>query len=229
MKRVIGIAVAVALMLGVISCATIEKWDIGRFVGSIYVYADSSNTTPIEGNIMAVFYTLEDDRAILSYGEGHTIIDRGDGYWNVYDSQGRKVAEGINQSLVDYGLFRYKQLPDLASGNYYMDDLDLEEITWEDLPQSTHVAALKSVYMVDGSPRADVYRMYMSVVYTVTGCRAAQSAYDAYVAGKLKVYDVAYDWLAPENKDCFVAVDFIHENFTGTDMVLPFIADKLIK
>ena len=111
----------------------------------------------------------------------------------------------------------------------YLEDLDLQAITADDLPQSRHIAVLSDVYLDDGKPRADIIRVYMGVQYTVTGCRVTQTAYDNYVDGKLELYDPMYGFLAPENENSFVAIDFIHENFTGENIVLPFVADKLIK
>ena len=101
--------------------------------------------------------------------------------------------------------------------------------TWENIPMSMHVAALKSVALVDGSPRAVVYRLYLDKVYEIPGCRVAQVAYDNYLAGKIKVYNSSYSWQAPENKDCFVLVYFISETPYGDEVQIPVIVDKIIK
>ena len=96
-------------------------------------------------------------------------------------------------------------------------------------PKSMHVAALKSVAMVSGSPRATVYRLYQGRVYEILNCRVSQTAYDSYLAAKIKVYNPAYNWQAPENKDCFVLVYFISETPYGTEIDIPVIIDKVIK
>lgn len=97
------------------------------------------------------------------------------------------------------------------------------------LPWSLHVAALKSVTMVDGSPRATVYRLYDGVVYEVSNCRVCQTAYDNYMAGKIQLYNPAYNWRADENKDCFVTVYFISETPYGDEVMIPVVIDKVIK
>jgi len=102
-------------------------------------------------------------------------------------------------------------------------------ITADDLPKSMHVAALKSVAIIDGSPRATVYRIFMGVKYEIPDCRVSQSAYDAYTSEKLKVYNPSYDWQAPENKDCFVLVYFISETPYSNEVQIPVIVDKVIK
>jgi len=150
------------------------------------------------------------------------------------------------------GDYVYREVPDFEDGKgiinavsmFGYDPADLEEIVitiaeWEayqaqelaeNLPMSRHIAALKNVYNnAQGRPRADVYRKYLGNVYEVVGCRVSQTAYNHYMAGDLKLYNSAYDWLAPENEDCFVAIDYIHENFEGEDQVLTFITDKLMR
>lgn len=232
MKRILFLLLAVVLLVGVMTagCAAIERWDIGKYISSGMAMAAEvdPDATTLEDSMMAVFYTIGDEIAVISF-RGVSIIDNGDGYWQIYDPSHPATNRTASQGLLDYGIFKYKSLPDLSTGAYTMDALNLEAITWEDLPQSRHIGALKDVYVVDGSPRADVWRLYMGVAYVVPGCRVTQTAFDYYMAGYITLFDPAYDWLADENADCFVAVDFIHENFTGTDMVLPFVADKLIK
>ena len=102
-------------------------------------------------------------------------------------------------------------------------------LTWQELPQSMHVAALKSVGMVNGSPRATIYRMYLGVVYEIPNCRVSQIAYDNYVAGKVKVYNSSFGMNAEENKDSFVLIYFISENPFNEEMEIPVVVDKVIK
>lgn len=96
-------------------------------------------------------------------------------------------------------------------------------------PKSLHIAALKSVAIVDGSPRATVVRKYLGVNYETTNCRVSQVAYDYYVAGKIKVYNPSYGLGAPENKDCFVLVYFISETPYDNQVEIPVVMDKIIK
>jgi len=223
MKKAIAIALAVSLIVGVVACTSvIPLWDHMTVYG-----AESSNTTIVEGNIMAVFWEKATDRVVL-WCYNAQIIDRGDGTWDV---SGEGIsAGGVKQALVDYALYHYEPLPNPFENTYYLYDLDLQPITAEDLPQSTHVAALKNVYLNgEGRPRVDVWRLYMGIAYEVTNCRVTQTAYDQYVDGKIELYDPLYNWLAPENEDCFVAVDYIHENFTGEDVTLIFVDSKLFR
>ena len=97
------------------------------------------------------------------------------------------------------------------------------------LDWSPHAAALKSVALVEGSPRATVYRMHNGIVYEVSNCRVCQAAYDQYMSGNIKLYNPSYNWQAPENKDCFVLVDFLYEAPYGNEVGIPIIVDKIIK
>lgn len=233
MRRiVICLMLAVVLIGSVVACNSEglpKLWDTMYAMG-----AEALNTTAIvEGNIMAVFYLLpkSDDSQVVYWCVNSQIVDRGDGKWDIYNSDGYKVVEGMNQDLIEYSLYSYMILPNPLTVTYYLGDYDLVAVTWQDLPQSRHIALLANVYLVDGKPRADVVRLYMGVEYLVTGCRVAQSAYDAYTRtiNPLVPYCASCPYLAPENENSFVAVDFIHENFTGKDIVLPFVADKLLK
>ena len=160
-----------------------------------------------------------------------TIIDRG-ATWDLDSKQAK--CTGINKATVSYGYYKYKEIvreydEEGEEVPIYMADLALEAMTWEGLPQSMHVAALKSVAMVAGSPRATVYRMYQGTVFEIPGCRAAQQAYDSYLAGTLKVYDPVFDWQAPENKDCFTLVYFVSETPYSDEIQIPVVIDKVNK
>ena len=119
-----------------------------------------------------------------------------------------------------------------------LEEIEVTEQEWEaelalrreeNLPKSMHVAALKSVSVVDGSPRGIVVRKSLGQNYEITNCRVSQTAYDNYQAGKIKVYDTNYGINAPENKDSFVLVYFISENPYDEEIEIPVIVDKVIK
>lgn len=232
-RQIVRIVVVVALVCGVVACVpSVQLFDsMAQFFDSMVVYgAESSNTTAVEGNIMAVFYTIatvEGKHQSLFWVTDAQIIDSGDGKWDVVSPQ-RKVT-GVNQALVSYGLYKYKPLPDLGSGTYYLEALGLQGITWDDLKKSMHIAGLIDVYLVNGKPRATVRRFYMGKTYDIPNCRVSQTAYDNFNDGKIKVYDSTYGWLAPENEDCFVAVYFMSETPFDNELMIPVIIDKVIK
>lgn len=222
MKRVIGLVIAVALIMGVVACTS-----SGGLFESIVVYGAESGNVTVEGNIMAVFYTKEEPPKALFWVTDALIVDTGDGKWDVTSPQLK--ATGVNQAMVDYDLYKYKPLPDLSGNTYYLGDLALQEITWGDLKRSMHAAGLVDVYMVNGKPRATVRRFYMGKTYDIPNCRVSQTAYDNYISGKLKVFNDEYGWLAPENENCFVMVYFLSETPFNNELMIPVILDKVIK
>lgn len=224
MKRIIAIIVAIALLGGVIACSPFG--DIVWFESMVVYGAEASNTTEVEGNIMAVFYRKADEQ-VYKWFTNVQIIDRGDGKWDVIGSQ--ISVKGIYQETVAYGLYQYKPIPDPRTNIIYLDDLDLQAITWEDLKRSMHAAGLLDVYSEDGKPRATVRRFYMGKSYDIPDCRVSQTAYDNFNDGKIKKYDPAFGWLAPENKDCFVMVYFLSETPFNNELMIPVIVDKVIK
>ena len=231
--KITAVLVAVGLLVGVLSC-TSGNISPPKLWESMTVYAGEGDyITEVEGNIMAVFYKTENGEVVYWCTKSQ-IIDRGDGTWDIYDSRGRVVVDGVKQDYASYSLYQYKEIEKVYDEEgfelpLYLNDLNLQPVTWSDLPQSMHAAALKSVAIVDGSPRAVVYRMFMGISYEVPNCRVTQSAYDNYMAGTIKPYNPAYHWNAPENKDCFVLVYFISETPYGTEVDIPVIVDKVIK
>ena len=234
MRKVIAILVIAGLFLGGVACTLGEVVPklVPKLFDSMVVYgAEMQNSIEIEGNVMAVFYKRDNEQVIGAYSNA-IITDRGDGRWDVEGREGSMT--GVSQSLMTYGLYQYQKIDKLYDEEgyelpLYLSDLNLQPITWSDLPQSMHAAALKSVAIVDGSPRATVYRMFMGVAYEVPNCRVTQSAYDNYMADTIKLYNPAYHWNAPENKDCFVLVYFISETPYGTEIDILVIVDKVIK
>lgn len=97
------------------------------------------------------------------------------------------------------------------------------------MPKSMHIAALKNVSLVNGSPRATIIRKYLGQSYEITNCHVSQTAYDNYQAGKIKVYDDNYGINEPQNADCFTLVSFISENPSNNEIEIPILIDKAIK
>lgn len=179
MKKIVVITIAVTLLMGVVACTSIGEI-IPRLWDSMTVYgAESSNTTVVEGNIMAVFYTKAEERVVF-WCINSRIIDRGDGYWNIYDSQGRKTIEGMNQALVGYGLYSYEILPDPHTNTYYLYELDLQDVTWQDLPYEQHVGKLIDVNPGEDKP-VIIRRWYMGKTYDVP-CIVEQDIVDMWTA-----------------------------------------------
>jgi len=211
MRRVIGILVAMALLCGVAACSSIEEWDIGRYVGSITVLgAESSNTTEVEGNIMAVFYTRAEERVLFWVADAQ-IIDRGDGKWDVTSPQ--RIVIGISQALTTYGLYQYQPFSQPTyEAPVYLEDLDLQPITADDLPKSQHIGKLTAVNPALARP-ATIVRKYMSVTYDVQ-CLISQAVVDMWVADTLNVND-------------FVIVSFIEEIPDTTEVNIAIVVDKV--
>ena len=217
--------IGVLLLIVTVACANTTP-----FLWSSMVLADSPPSD--SSNIMIVFHKIADGMYLFWCDLSATITDNGDGTWDVDSPQVK--ATGVKQANVDYDYYQYQEISPEYDDNgdpipIYMADLNLQPVTGTDLPQSRHVAVLKDVYMDNGKPRANVWRMWHGVAYELTNCRVSQTAYDQYQAGLIQLYNPAYDWLAPENAESFVAVDYIHENFTGTDVTLVFVDGKLIK
>jgi hypothetical protein len=228
MRKVAVILLALVLMCGGIACTSLETWDIGRYLGSIQVLAADGNSSSVavEGNIMAVFYTRADER-VLFWCSDAQIIDNGDGLWDVVSPQ--LIAYDIEQSSVNYDLYRYMPFYVDYANPPYLNSLGLQNITWEDLPQSLHIAALESVALVSGSPRANVTRLYMGQEFLITNCRVSLQAYIAYGGGNITLRNHAYGLGALQNANCFVLVYFISETPYGTEIGIPVVIDKVIK
>lgn len=205
MKRIAAIAVAVALLVSIVSCTvpSLRLWDTMVVLGS--EYGDTGTT--IEGNIMAVFYEKASDRALF-WISGGTIVDCGDGTWNVTSPQ--VICNGVNQDLVAYGLYQYKPLS--IGPTTLMAELDLQAVTAADLPHSEHIAKLIAVNATASRP-ATIRRRYMGVDYDIK-CLVSQTVRDQYVAGTIQLGD-------------FVVVSFIEEIPNGTERHVAVVMVKI--
>lgn len=227
-KRKIWIGLAILLMATLAISTTA--------LGAVDILKVGDGTSPMifsgtATNTMIVFYTIDDGRFLFWCDSNAQIVDNGD-TWDVISDQ--TVARGVNKAAVTYGYYKYKSIEPVYdnAGNelpIYMMDLGLEAVSGGDLPKSMHIAALKAVSLVDGSPRATVVRKYRGQNYEITDCRVSQVAYDNYLAGKIKLYDPTYGMNDSENKDSYVLVYFISEMFYSSEVEIPVIIDKVIK
>ena len=183
-KIVVGIIAVAILLGGMVACT--EEGGFKLWDSMVVLGAESQNTTSVEGNIMAVFYLKADERVVY-WCINSQIIDRGDGKWDVYNWQGLKTVEGINQALVDYELYSCEPLPNPSTTTYYLYELDLQEVTWVDLPNEQHVAKL-----IDVTPSAErpvtARRKYMGKDYDVP-CYVEQDLVNLWLAEELEVGD----------------------------------------
>ena len=218
MRRLIAITLAATLLLGVVSCAPGQV--IPKLFDSITVYGmEQMDNVDIEGNIMAVFYT-KSDACVIFWCSDATIIDMGDGTWDIYDHQGHKLVEGMNQALVDYGLYQYQEIErpyEEVDGTpvelpIYLDDLDLQPITGDDLPHSEHIGKLTAVNPALAKP-ATVTRRYMGINYDIQ-CFVTQSIVDQWLAEDLGIGD-------------FVLISFVEESPNGVEKHVAIVTDKV--
>ena len=136
-------------------------------------------------------------------------------------------GEGIKSALTYYAFDKDELEETTATLEEWEAELALRRE--ENLPRSMHIAALKSVAMVNGSPRGTVIRKHLGQNYEVVNCRVSQSAYTNYQAGEIKVFNPAYLITAPENADCFILMSFISETPYDTEIEIPVIMDKVVK
>ena len=218
MRRIITVALAALLLLGVVSCSPQQV--IPRIFDSIQVFAvEGENTLSVEGNIMAVFYVIEDERVIGWYSNAQ-IVDNGDGTWDVIGDQG--AMSGVNQDLATYELYQYQEIDisyeedeefdTLTPLPIYLYDLDLQPITADDLPHSEHIGKLTAVNPALAKP-ATVTRKYMGVPYDIQ-CLVTQSVVELYQLGEIEIGD-------------YVLVSFIEESPNGVDKQVAIVTDKV--
>ena len=172
------------------------------------VMAESPPTD--DSGIMTVFYKIADDQYLFWTDLTATIIDNGDGTWNVYSPQ--VTATGVNQALIDYDYYQYKPIPYGYNGT--VTDLGLQPPTSEDLPRSQHIGKLVDVDNTKAKP-ATVTRKWHGLTFNIT-CLVSQSVVDMWVADTLNVGD-------------FVIVSFIDEIPDTDEVNLAIVVDKVYK
>ena len=216
MRKVIGIALATLLLLGVVACSPGQV--IPRLFDSIEVYAaEGDGTIAVEGNIMAVFYIIADEQ-VLGYYTNAVIMDGGETV-SVVGDQGS--ISGASKDYIAYGLYQYQNIylpyEEDETGTpipipVYLDDLDLQEITADDLPHSEHIGKLTAVNPALAKP-ATVTRRYMGINYDIQ-CFVTQSIVDQWQAEDLGIGD-------------FVLVSFIEESPNGVEKHVAIVTDKV--
>ena len=173
MRKVIAVLIIAGLFLGVMSCSPGEVVPklVPKLFDSLVVYgAEEQNAIEIEGNIMAVFYVIEDERVIGWYSNA-IITDNGDGTWDVEGREGS--ARGMNQDLATYGLYQYQKIDKLYDDEdpptelpLYLSDLNLQPITGDDLPHSEHIGKLVAVDPQAAKP-ATIRRWYLGQSFAI--------------------------------------------------------------
>jgi hypothetical protein len=105
-------------------------------------------------------------------------------------------------------------------------ELNLTYYDRDNLPHSAHYAQLVAVHPADRL-KAEVRRYFMGEWYDGVRCLGSKTAVERYQAGELTLADTSiFDPLDPANKDSWVKVDFITENFDG-EKVIPIVMDKV--
>jgi len=220
MKRIVAIIVVVSLLSGIAACSSsgnpLESPPTWFESMEVYAVEPLDTTVVVEGNIMAVFY-LKADEQVLFWVTDAQIIDTGDGKWDVYgDPHG---VGGVSQELVGYGLYQYQEIEKVYDEYgeelpIYLDDLDLQPITADDLPHSEHIGKLTAVNTALARP-ATVTRKYMGVTYDVQ-CLVTQSVVNMWIADDLNIGD-------------YVLVSFIDEIPNTTELNIAVVTDKIYK
>jgi hypothetical protein len=105
-------------------------------------------------------------------------------------------------------------------------ELNLRYYDSDTLPCSAHYAQLTAVHPGDRL-KAEVRRYFMGEWYDGIRCLGSKTAVERYQAGEITLADTSIsDPLDPANKDSWVKVDFITENFDGEKMI-PIVMDKV--
>jgi hypothetical protein len=105
-------------------------------------------------------------------------------------------------------------------------ELNLRYYDSDTLPCSAHYAQLTAVHPGDRL-KAEVRRYFMGEWYDGIRCLGSKTAVERYQAGEITLADTSiFDSLDPANKNSWVKVDFITENFDG-EKVIPIVMDKV--
>ena len=105
-------------------------------------------------------------------------------------------------------------------------ELNLRYYDPDTLPRSAHYAQLTAVHPGDRL-KVEVRRYFTGEWYDGIRCLGSKTAVERYQAGEIILADTSiFDPLDPANKDSWVKVDFITENFDG-EKVIPIVMDKV--
>lgn len=216
MKRTIAILLVAILVLGVVACSAIPGLSQLAYFGAIPALAQGSGgTVTVEGGIMAVFYLIDSEEVIF-YCQDVTIETSGT-VISILNPGNTSVAfwdvTNLNATMIAYGLYKYKPLPDdLQEGGYYLDELALELPDYNDLPWSDHIGKLIDIDPSRAKP-AQVRRFYMGNTYDFW-CLVRQNVVDEYIAGDLAIGD-------------WVTVSFIEEMPYTTEYHVAIVTGKV--
>jgi len=200
MRRIVAVIVAVALLLGVVACTGLN---IGSYFGAIPLLA-AEMVVPSE--YMAVFYWGENETAV--FWCTNAVIDEVeiDGE-PMYDITSPQITTTVSMLTMCYGIYEYKELPDLSAGTYYLDDLELTPVAIDELPWSDHIARLRAVNPSRVKP-VQVRRFYKGETYDIW-CLVRQNVVNEWIAGDLEIGDwvtVSYIEEMPNATEYHVAV-----------------------
>lgn len=105
-------------------------------------------------------------------------------------------------------------------------ELNLRYYDSDTLPCSAHYAQLTAVHPGDRL-KVEVRRYFTGEWYDGIRCLGSKTAVERSQAGEITLADTSiFDPLDPANKDSWVKVDFITENFDG-EKVIPIVMDKV--
>jgi len=214
MKKLV--IVAAVLSLGILaSCAVAGSAGLQPQITQDMVIEAMSYHPAAPGG-MIVFWETNTGEFIKSYDMDAYIVDNG-GLWDVYRSDGQLLTRGLNQTITSYGYFQYQRIVIDEDENFnpipiYIDDLDLQPITGEDLPHSQHIGKLVAVDASKAKP-ATVTRKWHGMTFNIS-CLVSQAVVDMWMADTLNVGD-------------FVIVSFIDEHPNETERNLAIVVDKV--
>lgn len=192
-------------------------------IGGIIITARNAESQPgtieivlPDDNLMLVLYLKADDQFLQAI--------RGPATFGVSDNKMYLEDKVVvnDMTKVGYSIHpwqriepKYEYDPELDEDievSQYMSELNLAEITADDLPRSQHIAVLSEINPARVKP-ATVIRKYLGETYEVR-CLVSQTAKELYLAGKLNIGD-------------YVIVSFITEVPGSQEYNIAIVVDKV--
>ena len=211
MRSKILVGIMVLLIGGTVACANMPEIDLSPpTVGA------TSGYCPATMGGMVVFWYADSGVYLASYGLDIHIIDNGD-TWDIYKADGTVIWRDLEKWRVSYGYYKYQPITieldeNLTQIPIYVEDLGLETIDGDDLPQSEHIGKLTAVNTALNRP-ATVTRKWMGQTYTVQ-CLVTEWVKAMYLSGSLQIGD-------------YVLVSFIEEIPNTTEIHVAIVTDKV--